>query len=193
MSSSLKSTGQFCKCSSGPFRLIFLLEGDLKNRTQVALFYFWQEYHRSDVPRPGEPRCQYVTSLVMLSLISWLKWCLPGFSFESNGQKPFQSLSSGLCPSENYSLSSEAGLRFFKLCLHNLTYTSILNFYFPEPWDNKFLLFKPKQTNNNKLCALWCIYKLCNYDVQTQCTNQGQARLLVEALTGPGVISNRFL
>lgn len=90
MSTSLKSTGQFCKCPSSPLRLMFLLEGDWKNRTQVVLFYFWQEYHGSDVHCPGGPRCQYVTSLVMLSLISWLKWCLPGFSFESNGRNLFK-------------------------------------------------------------------------------------------------------
>lgn len=129
----------------------------------------------------GDVKFDLLVKVVSARFLLWIKW-----------QKPFQSLSSGLCPSDNYSLSPEAGLRFFKLCLYNLTYTLILNFYFPEPRDYKFLLFKPKWTNN-KLCTLWCMYKLCNYDVQTQCTNQGQARLLVEALTEPGVISNRFL
>lgn len=77
------------------------LEGDWKQRIQVIFLWFggggggggWLVFGKSTTevacPAPGRPR-HSVLSLVMLTLITWLKWCL---FFEPNSQKPFQRFS----------------------------------------------------------------------------------------------------
>lgn len=70
------------ECPSGSDCLMFPLEGDWKNRTQAVLFGT-----RVPCPVQGGKRCQ-----CFVSNHHWLQWCLPGFFFGFNGQKPFQRL-----------------------------------------------------------------------------------------------------
>nr|KAF6336918.1 hypothetical protein mMyoMyo1_012119 [Myotis myotis] len=72
-----------------PFVCCFLLRES--GRTGFSRFSFRQGYHRSDV-HPQRDRCLCLTSLLMLPGICWLRWCLPGFSLGSHGQKPLQRL-----------------------------------------------------------------------------------------------------
>ena len=120
---------------------------------------FWQEYHRSGMPSPGRPRCS-VLSLVMLTLITWLQWCL---FFEPNSQKPFQRFSQWAVAIRQL-LPSALGWGVFKLCLtaleRNNLDTLILNFWPPKLWHNTFLLFK--KNSSNHVC--YCTYELCNYN-----------------------------